>query len=333
MKAKIKRTRRTNPVADARPPAGAVHAPIAELLREEEELRNKPGLPLGTIMQSGPGGKTVFRLSLLCRSRFGNDRTITEIESRFLKDTISTYTPDSIADEILWWGIPRPILDDALRDPDNAEKLRILHRVFPGAIFCYRETLGSFTRHAVAALVSNDASEIKEAKRWLDAVLHVHHKKQRHTIALGVRHLGIFPRLYEDVVFLRNVAKGLRKLGRYSDLSGEKYRESIVPMICNLLDIPQSRIVNNWLTTILNIEKQEARLDRPICHAAKIIADCTNQEACSASSPSTGYGATSIRNMVKTIHPDWESRRKLIEAAAKNAADKFIESVVSSRRD
>ena len=332
MKAKPKIARRIKPAADSRPPADDdAHDVIAEMLREDHAPHDRPSLPLGTILQSTRDGKTVFRLSLLCRTKLGNDLTITEIERRFREDTTSTYTPESVAEEILWWGIPNSILENALREPDNAGYLRTLHRVFPGAIFCFRKTLGSFTRHAVAALVSNDASKIKEAKRWLNTVLHVHHKQQRQTIALGVRHLGIFPRLYEEVVFLRNVAKGLRKLDLYSHLSGEKYRESIIPMICNRLNIPRSRIVNNWLTTILNIEKSEARVDRPISHAAQIIADCTNQETCNTSSPSTGYGATSIRSMVKTIHPDWKSRRKMIEADAKDMADQFIESVVASK--
>ena len=324
MKAKIKRTRRTNPVADARPPAGAVHAPIAELLREEEELRNKPGLPLGTIMQSGPGGKTVFRLSLLCRSKLGKDRTITEIERRFLKDTISTYTPDSIADEILWWGIPRRILDDALRDPDDANKLRALHWVFPGAVFCFRETLGAFTRRAVTALVNNDAIEIKKAKHWLDTVLYVHHKKGRHTISLGVRQLGLFPRLYEEVVFVKKVAAILRKKGRFN-LNERKFVESIIPLLCMRLDIPKSGKATTWILNILSAATQKSAFNRSITAAASIISECTQLMDSKPGSKASGYQATSIRNFISLIHSDWAEQQPKIDMTAKAEARAFCE--------
>ena len=327
MKAKTKRTRRTKPVADARTPAGAVHAPIAELLREEEELRNKPGLPLGTIMQSGPGGKTVFRLSLLCRTRFGNDRTITEIERRFLKDTISTYTPESIADEILWWGIPRRILDDALRDPDDAKILRALHWVFPGAIFCFRETLGSLTRRAVTALVSNDAIEIQKAKRWLETVLYVHHKKNQHTISLGVRQLGLFPRLYGEIIFLKKASSILRKRDRYSSLAENRFVESTIRLFCEELDIPKSGKATTWLLNILSSASQEPAYKRPISAAAKIISECTQLMDSKPGSKASGYQATSIRKYISLIHSDWTAQRVRIEKTAKTEADAFCKTI------
>lgn len=326
MKAKTKRTRRTKPVADARTPAGAVHAPIAELLREEEEPRNKPGLPLGTIMQSGPGGKTVFRLSLLCRTRFGNDRTITEIERRFLKDTISTYTPESIADEILWWGIPLRILEDALRDPDDAKKLRALHWVFPGAIFCFRETLGSLTRRAVTALVSNDAIEIQKSKRWLETVLYVHHKKNQHTISLGVRQLGLFPHLYEEVVFIKKVAAILRKEGRFV-LNNKRFIESFIPLLCKRLDIPSSGKAKKWLLNILSPASQGPAYKRPITDAANIISDCTQLMDSKPGSKASGYQATSIRNYISLIHSDWTAQQVRIEETAKAEAKAFCKAI------
>lgn len=333
MKAKAKLPRRMNLATDKHVSAVDFRAAIDEMLREEKASSNQSDVPLGTIMQTTPSGKTVFRLSLLRRAERGQDRNITEIERRFREDTTSTYTPEAVVDEILWWGIPHRILGDALREPDNAEYQRTLHRVFPGAIFCFRETLDSFSRHAVTTLVSNDAVEIEKAKQWLNTVLYVHHKKGRHTISLGVRQLGLFPRLYEEVVFLRNVAKGLRNTPRYSHLNGGEYRESIVSMICKRLDIPPSRLANNWLTRILNIEKVEARYERPIAHTAQIISDCTNQESGGSSPTNTGYGEHSIRKMVSTIHPDWRSQQIIVEVAAKNAAEKFIASIVGQRRD
>lgn len=326
MKAKTKMARRIKQAADTRAPAAAAHEVIADLLREEEELRNKPGLPLGTIMQSSPGGKTVFHLSLLCRTRFGNDRTITEIERRFLKDTISTYTPESIADEILWWGIPRPILDDALRDPDDAKKLRALHWVFPGAIFCFRKTLEALTRRAITALVSNDAIEIQKAKRWLDTVLYVHHKKGRHTISLGVRQLGLFPRLYEEVVFLKKVAVILRKEDRFV-LNNKRFIESIIPLLCTRLDIPKSGKATTWILNILSTAAQKPAFNRPITAAASIISDCTQLMYSIPGSKASGYQATSIRKYISLIHSDWTAQQARIEETAKAEAEAFCKAI------
>ena len=326
MKAKTKMARRIKPAAGARSPAAAAHEVIADLLREEDAPCDRPGLPLGNIMQSSPGGKTVFRLSLLCRTKFGNDRTITEIERRFLKDTISTYAPESIADEILWWGIPRRILDDALCNPDNAEKLRTLNRVFPGAVFCFRETLNSITQHAVAALVSNDAIEIQKAKRWLDTVLYVHHKKGRHTISLGVRQLGLFPRLYEEVVFLKKVAAILRKEGRFN-LNERKFVESIIPLLCTRLDIPKSGKATTWILNILSTAAQKPAFNRPITAAASIISDCTQLMYSIPGSKASGYQATSIRKYISLIHSDWTAQQARIEETAKAEAKAFCKAI------
>lgn len=295
---------------------------VSELLREEDSSDEKHGF----IQQSTAKNKPIFRLSLLCRAQCGNDHAITEIERRFREEAVQTYTPESIAEEIAFWGIPRRILDDALRDPDDAEKLRTLHRVFPGAIFCFRETLDSITQHAVAALVSNDAIEIQKAKRWLDTVLYVHHKKGRHTISLGVRQLGPFPRLYEEVVFLKKVAVILRKEGRFV-LNNKRLIKSIIPLLCKRLDIPSSGKAKEWLLNILSSASQKPVFNRPITAAAAIISECTQLMDSKPGSKASGYQATSIRKYISLVHSDWAKQRIRIEDAAKLEADAFCKTI------
>lgn len=326
MKAKAKLPRRMNLATDKHVSAVDFRAAIDEMLREEKASSNQSDVPLGTIMQTTPSGKTVFRLSLLRRAERGQDRNITEIERRFREDTTSTYTPEAVVDEILWWGIPHRILGDALREPDNAEYQRTLHRVFPGAIFCFRETLDSFSRHAVTTLVSNDAVEIEKAKQWLNTVLYVHHKKNQHTIALGVRQLGLFPHLYEEVVFIKKVAAILRKEGRFV-LNNKRFIESFIPLLCKRLDIPSSGKAKKWLLNILSPASQGPAYKRPITDAANIISDCTQLMDSKPGSKASGYQATSIRNYISLIHSDWTAQQVRIEETAKAEAKAFCKAI------
>lgn len=323
MKSKTKLPRRMKPATDKRVSEADAHTYIDHLLREEDAPSNRPGVPLGTIMQTTPSGEAVFRLSLLRRAQCGNDRTTTEIERRFREEAVQTYTPESIAEEIALWGIPRRILEDARRDPDDAENLRILHAVFPGAIFGIRETLDSITRHAVATLVSNDASTMKYAKRWLSTVLFVHRQKGRHAISLGVRHLGLFPYLYEETVFLKNVARILRKQQRFASLGENKFIESVIPLLSGKLDIPSAGKAKEWLRNIISSASQKPAFKRPITAAAEIIASCTQSMHSGPSGKDTGYRERSIRKTLPLIHSDWAKQQGRIEKAAKNEAAVF----------
>lgn len=296
---------------------------IRELLGAEDSSDEKHGF----IQQSNANDKPIFQLSLLCRAQCGDDDAITEIERRFQEEAVQTYMPESIAEEIAWWGIPHHIVDAARRDPGDAEKLRILHGVFPGAIFCYPETLASITRHAVAMLVSNDAAVIKDAKRWLDTVLYVHHQKGRHTISLGVRQLGIFPRLYEETVFLKNVSRILRKQVRFASLSDKGFVESVIPLLNNKLKIPFSGKASDWLLNIISSAPPLSAFKRPVTAAAAIIASCTQQRNSMSAGSATGYQERTIRKMIPLIHSDWAKQRIRIEDAAKLEADAYCKTI------
>ena len=323
MKTKSKTISRRMPPADTSASAIIDAAVIDAMLREEEGN----GSTRGTILRRTAGNNNSFCLSLLCRAKSGKDSTITEIERRFREDNVQTYTPELIGDEIIWWGIPPHILYDARRDPDNAEKLRTLHRVFPGSIFCFPETLNSITRHAVTSLVSNNAREIQMAKRWLDTVLFVHHQKGRHTISIGVRQLGLFPRLYEEIVFLKKVAVILRKEDGYFK-SQKSFVEYIITLLCERLDIPPAGKIKEWLRSILSPASQNDAFRRPITAAAGIIAWCTQQKNSSDEEPSTGYQQRSIRKMISLVHSDWSEQRIRIENAAKFEADLFCKMII-----
>lgn len=180
-----------------------------------------------------------------------------------------------------------------------------LNTIEPDAVYGTPSIRSEIERRTRIAVHGRDISAIADARRWLAKVCIPTPEKHRKALPLLIdRHFFVFPRVYFDVVKIRDVGRRFMTAGRLN-LEDADWTAPIRQLF------PRARLKPaEWVC----ICSADASLEsKPVVLASSLLAKAL------------GYEERLVRKKLAANVPEWAGRRKEVEPLAKKTARHLFE--------